>query len=98
MPPLDPEVLDLAPSDPALTFYGEQHAVTYMRLLDADAEGTASTRTTNLIGRDRPSGANLPAPDGWRGRDTDTCFDAAGLAQLKRSADKTRWPRRQSQF
>jgi len=25
MPPLDPDVLDLAPSDPALTGYDEQH-------------------------------------------------------------------------
>ena len=39
MPPLDPDVADLAPSDPALTAYDEQHAVTYMRLLDTDAEG-----------------------------------------------------------
>ena len=39
MPPLDPDVADLAPSDPVLTAYDQEHAVTYMRLLDADAEG-----------------------------------------------------------
>jgi hypothetical protein len=38
-PPLDPDVADLAPSGPALTVYDEQHAVTYVRLLDADKEG-----------------------------------------------------------
>jgi hypothetical protein len=38
-PPLDPDVADVAPSDPALTAYDEQHLVTYLRLLDADAEG-----------------------------------------------------------
>jgi hypothetical protein len=39
MPPLDPDVADLAPSDPVLTVYHHEHAVTYMRMLDADTEG-----------------------------------------------------------
>jgi len=39
MRPLDPDVADLAPSGPALTAYDERDAITYMRLLDADAEG-----------------------------------------------------------
>ena len=34
-----PDVADLAPSDAVLTVYDKVHAVTYMRLLDADAEG-----------------------------------------------------------
>ncbi|MTV19112.1 MULTISPECIES: DUF2285 domain-containing protein [Bradyrhizobium] len=38
MPP-DPEVADLAPDVPQLTPYDEQHAVTYLRLLDAEADG-----------------------------------------------------------
>ncbi len=38
-PPLDPDVSDLAPSDPALTLYDEEHVVTYLRMLDANAEG-----------------------------------------------------------
>jgi hypothetical protein len=37
-PPLDPDVADLAPDDPVLTAYDERHVVTYLRLLDADAE------------------------------------------------------------
>ena len=37
MPPLDPDVADIAPTGP-LTEYDEEHAVTYMRLLDAEAE------------------------------------------------------------
>jgi len=36
---MPPDVTDLAPSDPVLTAYDQEHAVTYMRLLDADAEG-----------------------------------------------------------
>jgi hypothetical protein len=39
MPPLrNPDVADKAPNDPTLTVYDEEHAVTYMRLLDAEAE------------------------------------------------------------
>jgi hypothetical protein len=37
--PLDPDVDDLALSGPTLTVYDEGHLVTYLRLLDADAEG-----------------------------------------------------------
>lgn len=37
-PPLDPDVADHAPDEPVLTAYDEQHLVTYLRLLDADAE------------------------------------------------------------
>jgi hypothetical protein len=38
-PPLDPDVADVAPTGPTLTAYDEEHLVTYLRLLDADAEG-----------------------------------------------------------
>jgi hypothetical protein len=38
-PPLDPDVADTAPSDPVLTVYDEEHVITYLRLLDADAQG-----------------------------------------------------------
>ncbi len=38
-PPLDPDVADTAPSDSVLTVYDEEHVITYLRLLDADAVG-----------------------------------------------------------
>jgi hypothetical protein len=38
-PPLDPDVADTAPSGPVLTGYDQEHLVTYLRLLDADADG-----------------------------------------------------------
>lgn len=38
-PPLDPDVADVAPNEPALTAYDEQHLVTYVRLLQAESEG-----------------------------------------------------------
>jgi hypothetical protein len=37
-PPLDPDVADLAPDDPVLTAYDKQHFITYLRLLDAEAD------------------------------------------------------------
>ena len=38
-PTLIPDVADAAPSDSVLTAYDEEHVITYLRLLDADAEG-----------------------------------------------------------
>ena len=38
-PPLDPDVANVAPTDPALTGYDQERLVTYLRLLDADTEG-----------------------------------------------------------
>ena len=37
-PPLDPDVDDLAPSDEALTAYDDEHLITYLRMLDAEAD------------------------------------------------------------
>ena len=36
--PPDPDVADSAPTEPVLTAYDEEHIVTYLRLLDANAE------------------------------------------------------------
>jgi hypothetical protein len=38
-PPLNPDVADTAPADSVLTVYDEEHVITYLRLLDADAVG-----------------------------------------------------------
>ncbi|WP_342738866.1 DUF2285 domain-containing protein [Bradyrhizobium sp. B117] len=38
-PQLDPDVADVAPNEPALTAYDEEHVVTYMRLMQAEGEG-----------------------------------------------------------
>jgi hypothetical protein len=43
------DVADVAPSDPALTPYDEQHAITYMRLLDADAEGADWREVARIV-------------------------------------------------
>ena len=38
MPPPDPPISDVARADRNLTGYDQQHLVTYLRLLDADAD------------------------------------------------------------
>jgi hypothetical protein len=48
-PPLDPDVADTAPSDSALTIYDEEHLITYLRLLDADAEGADWREVARIV-------------------------------------------------
>jgi len=48
-PPLDPNVADKAPDDPALTTYDEQHVVTYLRLLDADAQNADWREVARIV-------------------------------------------------
>jgi hypothetical protein len=36
-------------SDPVLTAYDERHAITYMRLLDADAEGADWRKVARIV-------------------------------------------------
>jgi hypothetical protein len=38
-PQLNPQVAELTPAGPTLTMYDEEYIITYLRLLDADAEG-----------------------------------------------------------
>ena len=48
-PPLDPEVADVAPSAPTLTAYDQQHLVTFLRLLDAEAEGADWREVARIV-------------------------------------------------
>ncbi|WP_271573958.1 DNA -binding domain-containing protein [Bradyrhizobium sp. CCBAU 11361] len=48
MPP-DPKVADSAPNAPQLTPYDEQHAVTYMRLLDAEADNADWREVVRIV-------------------------------------------------
>jgi hypothetical protein len=48
-PPLDPLISDVAPADRNLTGDDEQHLVTYLRLLDADAEGEDWQEAAKII-------------------------------------------------
>ena len=48
-PPLDPDIADVAPSDPKLTPYDEQHVVTYIRLLQAEGEGADWREVARIV-------------------------------------------------
>jgi hypothetical protein len=68
-PPPDPDVADTAPSDSVLTAYDEEHVITYLRLLDADAEGADWREVARIALRldpehepDRAKRAFLAAP------------------------------------
>ena len=73
-PPLDPNVADLAPADPAVTTYDEEHIITYLRLLDADAEGADWRDVSRIVlridpdpgptARGGPSKVTSRVPDG----------------------------------
>ena len=47
--PLDPNVADVAPNELALTAYDEQHVVTYIRLLQAEAEGADWREVARIV-------------------------------------------------
>jgi hypothetical protein len=74
-PPLDPDVADTAPTDSVLTLYDEEHIITYLRMLDADAAGARTGRKSrrscyisipseNRAARAAHSTATSPAPNG----------------------------------
>ena len=48
-PPPDPDVADVAPTDAVLTVYDEEHIITYLRMLDADAEGADWREVAKLV-------------------------------------------------
>jgi hypothetical protein len=47
--PLDPDVADMAPTERALTPYDHAHAITYMRMLDAYAEGADWREVSRIV-------------------------------------------------
>lgn len=49
MPPVNPKVADLAPAGSMLTAYDEQHAVTYARLLDAEADNADWREVARIV-------------------------------------------------
>ena len=48
-PPLDPDIADVAPTDSVLTVYDEEHIITYLRMLDANAEGADWRKVAQLV-------------------------------------------------
>jgi hypothetical protein len=48
-PPINPDVDDLAPTDAVLTVYDEEHMVTYLRMIDARADGADWREVTRIV-------------------------------------------------
>ena len=48
-PPLDPDVADTVLSDSVLPAYDEEHLITHLRLLDADAKGADWREVTRVV-------------------------------------------------
>ena len=48
-PSLTPKVADAPPTADTLTGYDEEHLVTYLRLLDADAEGADWAEVARIV-------------------------------------------------
>jgi hypothetical protein len=48
-PPRDPAVDDVAPTASILTAYDERHVITYLRLLDAEAEGADWKEAARIV-------------------------------------------------
>ena len=48
-PTRNPDVADVAPADAVLTVYDEEHVITYLRMLDADAEGADWREVSQLV-------------------------------------------------
>ena len=63
--PLDPPIADQAPTAGDLTEYDQQHLVTYLRLLDADAEGADWPQVARMVLHIDPSQEPERARRAW---------------------------------
>lgn len=64
-PPLDPEAADEAPVSEFLTPYDHAHAITYLRLLDAERDGADWTEAARVILRIDPYCEQARASRSW---------------------------------
>ncbi len=62
---LDPDVEDLAPADPSITRYDEQHYVTYMRLLDASRDNADWMEVARIVLHRDPIGEETRTRRCW---------------------------------
>lgn len=65
-PPLDPPVADTAPVEPVLTGYDEEHLITYLRLLDADADGADWREVAKIVLHIDPDREPVRAKQAWK--------------------------------
>ncbi len=64
-PSLDPPVSDVAPSDGILTAYDQRHLITYLRLLDAEADGADWQEVAKIVLHIDPLGEPDRARRAW---------------------------------
>jgi hypothetical protein len=64
-PPLDPPVADQAPDADLLTGYDQEHLVTYLRLLDAEADGADWAEVAQIVLHIDPSREPERARRAW---------------------------------
>jgi Uncharacterized conserved protein (DUF2285) len=64
-PSLTPKVADAPPAADTLTSYDEQHLVTYLRLLDADAEGADWPEVARIVLQIDPEQEPARARHAW---------------------------------
>lgn len=65
-PPLDPDVADDAPTASVPTGYDEEHLVTYLRLLDAEADGADWKEVARIVLHLDPAQEPDRASRAWR--------------------------------
>ena len=63
--PHDPAIDDVAPTASVLTTYDERHATTYLRLLDAEAEGADWKEVARIVRRVDPAREPERARRAW---------------------------------
>lgn len=64
--PLDPPVADQAPVEHTLTDYDRCHFITYLRLLDADADGADWREVASIVLHIDPAREPRRAEAAWR--------------------------------
>jgi len=64
-PPLDPDVADEVPAADALTAYDYEHLVTYLRLLDAEADEADWTEVARIVLHIDPANEPARARHAW---------------------------------
>ena len=64
-PPPDPQIDDAAPTAAILTGYDERHLVTYLRLLDAEADGADWQEVARIVLRMDPAREPNRARRAW---------------------------------
>ena len=65
-PPLDPDVEDEAPGGSSISAYDEEHYVTYLRLLDAKAEGADWKEVAQIVLHRDPVAEELRSYRCWQ--------------------------------